>query len=100
MPWNLVTGIQVATREDDEPEPSKPLEPFRDGYQAFVHARRALATAKVRCNSDTSGLPWGAQRRWKRQNSCRGCHSRRDIRHIPCSVGSRFLSPMLHASMM
>ena len=41
-------------------------------------------TAKVRCNSDTSGLPWGAQRRWKRQNSCRGCHSRRDIRHIPC----------------
>ena len=27
--------------------------------QAFVHARRALATAKVRCNSDTSGSAMG-----------------------------------------
>ena len=51
----------VATREDDEPGPST-RQPTTSvlrrnyGYQALVHARHALATAKVRCNSAEMGF--------------------------------------------
>ena len=51
----------VATREDDEPGPStRHASTFVSrriyGYQALVHARRALATAKVHCNSEEVGF--------------------------------------------
>eukprot|EP00731_Ephydatia_muelleri_P003668 Em0001g3668a len=56
----------VATREDDEPGPStRHASTFVSrriyGYQALVHARRALATAKVHCNSEECGFLFPVQ---------------------------------------
>eukprot|EP00731_Ephydatia_muelleri_P021490 Em0014g81a len=51
-------------------------------YQALVHARRTLATAKVIllvCHGVLKG-------RERRSGCCGDCHSRRDIRLISCAV--------------
>ena len=94
----------VVTREDDEPGPithhaSTFVLRRNYGYQALVHARRTLATAKVRSNNAEVGFEvimclcaqvillvcHGVLKGRERRSGCCGdCHSRRDIRLISC----------------